>query len=84
MSEQVNAPGGDVWEFDFAKWTLDDVLAFETARNLKERLPMMAKALLRNPYNVDLGDPKQYKNLNGLQWAAIQKKFIAAVEATFQ
>lgn len=76
-------PSNDIWEFDFTKWNLDDVIAFEEG-TLRSRLPLMAKALVRNPYGVDLNNPKDRGRIDAYQWAEIQRQFVEKMKAIFQ
>jgi hypothetical protein len=75
---------GQVWEYDFNRWSLDDIIAFEAAGSLRDRLPLMQKALLKNPYNVDLSKPDQWKSITAYQWADIQRQFTAKVTEIFR
>jgi hypothetical protein len=72
------------FEYDFSRWTLEDIVAFESASNLTERLPLMAKVIVRNPYSVDLADPGDWQRLSALQWAEIRSHFTEHVKAIFR
>ncbi len=74
----------DGFEYDFSRWTLEDIVAFEGAATLRERLPLMAKVIVRTPYAVDLRDPGQWQQLSAMQWAELRRQFTETVQAIFR
>lgn len=72
------------WAFDFARWTLEDIIAYEESATLRQRLPVMAKAILRTPYPVDLTDRTTWTQISAHQWKEIARRFADALAAAFQ
>lgn len=71
-------------EWDFSKLTLDDLVQYGEAENLRKRLPFIAKAIKSTEKGINLNDPKDWKKLTLTEWANIWKEFQSLMDATFQ
>jgi hypothetical protein len=72
------------WNFELNQWTLDDIIAWETANTMAAKVPLIAKTIVSTPLDVDLSKPENYKQVSAGQWKELRDHFVEVVTAFFR